>query len=129
VTACCRYLLGATFLMAGVSKVTDLPAFEGQVLQQTRYLPPPLALGVAAILPWVELTCGFCLVIGFAVREAALCTFFLLLLFLGHFLLGPEQMACACLLSPLPEPSAAAWWPPTRDAVLVLCSLRVAWCP
>jgi hypothetical protein len=125
VTAGCRYLLGATFLAAAVFKVTDLPAFEAQVLR-ANYLPAPLATGVVSLLPWVELTCGFCLVTGFAAREAALCVCCLLLLFVGHFFLGPDPTGCGCFLSPLPEPTAPDWWPPARNAVLLACSLRVA---
>jgi uncharacterized membrane protein YphA (DoxX/SURF4 family) len=124
----CRYVLGAVFLMAAVSKITDLHGFE-EHLQEAGYLPLWLALGVARVLPWLELVCGFCLVMGIAAREAALIVAVLLLLFLGHFVLSQGQDSCGCLLSPVPEPGLAGWWPVLRDVVLLLCAVAVIWQP
>ena len=124
-TAGCRYLLGAVFLTAAVSKVTDAPGFEERLLESTA-LPAAAAVTVAGILPWLELTCGLCLVLGFAAREAAVCTALLLLAFLVYGFLAPSRPDCGCFLAPLPEPDAGGWWPPLRNAVLLLCSLGVA---
>src|SRR5262249_12881438 len=67
----CRYVLAAVFLMAAVSKITDLGGFADQVVLHSG-LPFRAALVVAGVLPWLELTCGVCLAFGRAVREAAL---------------------------------------------------------
>lgn len=125
-TAGCRYLLGAVFLMAAVSKVIDLRGFEDRLLE-SGYLPYAVAVAIARILPWVELTCGVCLLLGVAAREAALCVAVLLLLFIGHSFLSRDQTDCGCFLSPLPEPTAANWWPLLRNVLLFLSSLRVIW--
>jgi uncharacterized membrane protein YphA (DoxX/SURF4 family) len=119
-TGGCRYLLGAVFLMAAVSKITDLRGFEEHLLE-AGYLPGWLASGVARLLPWLELVCGFCLLTGLAAREAALIVSVLLPLFLSHFALS-QQDSCGCLLSPLPAPGLAGWWPALRDVILLLCA-------
>src|SRR4051794_21951008 len=70
VVAGCRLTLAAVFLMAAVTKVTDMPAFEDRLVLHTP-LPVPVVLALARFLPWLELTCGACLALGHAVREAA----------------------------------------------------------
>src|SRR5947209_7270839 len=79
----CRYLLAAVFLMAALTKITNLGAFEDQVLLHSN-LPWWLGRPGAAVLPWLELVCGLCLAIGWASREAAVLTAVLLILFLVH---------------------------------------------
>ena len=73
----CRYAVGAFFLVAAVGKVTDLSGFRDYLAVQAG-LSPPAAFAVAAVLPWLELVCGLCLVTGRAAREAALLTAMLL---------------------------------------------------
>jgi uncharacterized membrane protein YphA (DoxX/SURF4 family) len=123
-TLLCRLALAAVFLMAGVTKVTDLHGFEDRVLLLSR-LPESLSLAVARCLPWLELTCGTCLALGYAVREAALIVSVLLLAFLGFHLLNPAGRGCDCFLFPRPVSSAGPWWPPVRDGFLLLCAVHV----
>src|SRR4051812_27018590 len=92
-TLLCRLVLAAVFLMAGVTKVTDPRAFEDRVLLHSR-LPEPVSLAVARTLPWLELTCGMCLALGCAVREAALIASVLLFAFLGLHWLSPAGAEC-----------------------------------
>src|SRR5258708_4499747 len=77
-TRACRFVLAAVFLMAAVTKLSNLPGFQSQFLVHSP-LPEWPALLIAHWLPWLELTCGVCLGIGVAVREAALCIVVLLL--------------------------------------------------
>ncbi len=120
----CRCALAVVFLMAGVSKVTDLRGFEDQVILHTP-LPIEVGLLVAHFLPWLELTCGACLALGRAVREAALLTGVLLLLFLVYGLLYRGDADCGCFLFPVLREVQAPWWLPARDLVLFLCSVRL----
>lgn len=122
----CRYVLGAVFLMAAVTKVTDLRGFEDQVLLHAN-LSPWLAGGVVKVLPWLELTCGVCLVLGYAAREAALLTGLMLFSFLVRGLLAPPEVECGCFLFPTPAAFAAGRWQVVRDLLLLLCSVRVTW--
>jgi putative oxidoreductase len=124
-TAACRYLLAAIFLMAAVTKIVNPEAFRDRVLQEA-HLPLDLARAVIWVLPWLELTCGACLALGYAVREAALLVSILLGLFTLHALLNLSEADCGCFLTPLPEP-ALAWWPPVRNALLLACGVRVLW--
>jgi uncharacterized membrane protein YphA (DoxX/SURF4 family) len=125
-TTVCRYLLAAVFLMAALTKITEPEAFREQALHKAQ-LPPALATAVAHCLPWLELTCGACLALGYAVREAALIVALLLTGFLVHALVNHAEPDCGCFLVPLPQPALAPWWPPTRNAILLMCAVRVMW--
>lgn len=121
----CRYLLAAVFLMAAVTKVTDLRGFEDAALLHGG-LPGWLAGPVIKVLPWIELTCGACLAFGCAAREAALLTGILLLAFLVQGLLRPRGVECGCFLFPALQPDKEEWRL-LRNVLLLLCSCRVAW--
>jgi uncharacterized membrane protein YphA (DoxX/SURF4 family) len=121
-TAVCRYLLAAVFLMAAVTKITAPDEFKERVLHDA-HLPADVAMAVVRVLPWLELTGGACLALGYAVRETALLTALLLVLFTVHGVVNHAEPDCGCLLVPLPEPAAAPWWPPLRNALLLLCTL------
>jgi uncharacterized membrane protein YphA (DoxX/SURF4 family) len=71
VVLACRLALGGLFLMAAVTKIIDLAGFEERLLLRST-LPPTIAIWVVRILPRLELTLAFCLLLGRAVREAAL---------------------------------------------------------
>ena len=55
-----RPTLAVVFLMAGITKVTDLHGFADEVLVHSG-LPYSVGRVVAVALPWLELTCGMCL--------------------------------------------------------------------
>jgi hypothetical protein len=63
-------------------------------------LPPALGRTVGLFVPWLELTCGFCLVFGWAVRETAVIVALLLLAFLAYGLVHPAAGDCGCLFLP-----------------------------
>jgi len=61
-------LLGGLFLYAGVQK--HLHTYEfAEAVQAYQLLPASLVGATAAVLPWVEITAGFCLMIGFKRRS------------------------------------------------------------
>src|SRR5205823_4531979 len=86
-------------------------------------LPEALALAAARCLPWLELTCGACLLLGQAVREATLIVLVLLLLFLVDSLISPPEVDCGCFLFPLPALARPSVWIPVRTVFVLRCAL------
>ena len=62
--------LSRGFLDGRRDKVTDLHGFADEITLHSG-LPYSAGIVVAAVLPWLELVCGACLLAGYAVREAA----------------------------------------------------------
>jgi uncharacterized membrane protein YphA (DoxX/SURF4 family) len=75
-----RLLLGAVWLAAGASKITDLDA-SVRAVRAYRLLPEMAAQVVGAGLPVVELLLGALLVVGAGVRAAAAVSAVLMLAF------------------------------------------------
>ena len=124
--AAARFLLGAVFLMAGITKTADQDGFALRVRLHSG-LPGPLAEAGAALLPWLELTCGFCLVLGTARREAAALLAAVLLFVSGYTLLHRGATDCGCFLFPEMFPdTAGVGWRLGRNAVLFLFALAGA---
>ncbi len=122
----CRYTLAGVFLMAAVTKITALEAFADQLVLHSA-LPTSVAQVVAAILPWLELTCSLCLLAGVAVREAAVILAILLLAFTVHLIAHPVEVDCGCLLLPVrPQPAMAKFWSLSRNLLLLLGCFQVA---
>jgi uncharacterized membrane protein YphA (DoxX/SURF4 family) len=122
VALACRYALAVVFLMAAVTKVTDLTAFEDRLVLSSG-LAPALALPAARFLPWLELTLGACLVLGYAVREASFLAGVLLGLFLVYGVLRPAESDCGCFLFPTLRPAPPGWWQPARNLLLLACAM------
>lgn len=117
----CRYLLAIAFLAAALTKVLDPGPFVRQVADSG--LPAAVAAVVSAILPWLELTCGFCLAFGVAVREAAAIASGLLILFLIYSLFHRAEGDCGCLLFPEVLQPINRWpWLPLRNLLLLACA-------
>lgn len=66
-----RVALGAVFIYAAVLKIADPVAFAGSVAAY-QILPYFGSYLAAAVLPFVELTCGVLLVTGYRVKGGAL---------------------------------------------------------
>jgi putative oxidoreductase len=120
----CRFLLAAVLLMAALTKITDLAGFEDRVVLHAT-LPPVLENALIAILPWLELTCGACLALGYARREAALIASVLLAAFIAHGIVNFSERDCGCFLFPDLLPLNQTWWQPTRNLVLLAASIVV----
>jgi uncharacterized membrane protein YphA (DoxX/SURF4 family) len=121
----CRYVLAAVFLMAALTKITDLRGFAYQ-LDLHSGLPATVTVIIAAVLPWLELTCGVCLAFGQAVREAAFLLLLLLTALLVYALMHLGQSDCRCFLFPGKTPDWT-WWAAARNAFLLLCAIRTAY--
>jgi uncharacterized membrane protein YphA (DoxX/SURF4 family) len=117
----CRYLLAIAFLASALTKILDPGPFARQVADIG--LPNLVADAVTAILPWLELTCGFCLALGVAVREAAAIVCGLLVFFLAYSLFHRGDGDCGCLLFPEALQPINRWpWLPLRNLVLLGCA-------
>lgn len=110
------------FLAAAVSKISDLPGFENQILLHSG-LPRPVGVAVVVVLPWLELTCGACFALGHAVREAALIASALLGAFAAYALVFRGEGDCHCFFLPVTVAGGAWWWAVARNGVLLLCGL------
>jgi len=117
----CRYVLAAVFLAAAVTKITDLAGFTNRLV----WSELPFARIVAAVVPWLELTCGLCLALGWAVREAAAILAVLLAALLVYALAHFGQSDCRCFFFPTREPRWT-WWTPTRNTILLACAVCVS---
>lgn len=70
-TVLARWCLGAVFIYLGLNKALEPVEFL-KLLRQYDALHTPLLLNLAAtMLPWLEIFCGFLLVLGVAVRGTA----------------------------------------------------------
>lgn len=86
-----RWVLGALFLYLGWKKAMDPVGFLKLVRQYGVFEQPFLLNLVAAALPWFEVFCGLLLVLGVAVRGAAV----MLVAMLVPFTLAILQRALA----------------------------------
>jgi uncharacterized membrane protein YphA (DoxX/SURF4 family) len=124
-TFACRWTLALIFLMAGTTKVVDLRTFADQIFVHSR-LPAALGWPVVVFLPWLELTCGFCLAVDYARRESATILSVLLVLLLAYSLIRTGDSDCHCFFLPRVVDQWPWWWSPLRNGALLLCGFRVA---
>src|SRR5262249_10715772 len=105
----------------------NLPEFEDRLLLHS-HLPHWLGMGVVRVLPWLELTCGLCLALGYATREAALIGAFMLASFTVYLLAFAGETPCPCFLFPRAESAALpSWVQLLRNGLLLLAAAWLAW--
>ncbi|TWF81840.1 methylamine utilization protein MauE [Pseudonocardia hierapolitana] len=128
-----RLLLGAVWLAAGASKITDLDA-SVRAVRAYRLLPETAAQVVGAGLPVVELLLGVLLVVGAGVRAAAAVSAVLMLAFvvgIASAWARGLRIDCGCFGSggELAAGQDPAYGPElARDAALmVIALLLVRW--
>jgi uncharacterized membrane protein YphA (DoxX/SURF4 family) len=93
-----RILLGAVFVYASLDKIRN-PAAFAQIIGNYQILPPRWINPAALLLPWVEVTCGLCLISGKLVRGSALVVTFLIIIFMGAMTYSVTQgvdIQCGC---------------------------------
>jgi putative oxidoreductase len=66
-----RVVVGFLFITASIDKISSPETFAGSI-GNYRILPTALLTLTATVLPWMELVCGFGLVVGFWTRGSAL---------------------------------------------------------
>ena len=118
-----RLLLALVFIYSGYIKAADPVAFAGQVANY-QLLPYAWNYLVAATLPYLEVLCGFLLLVNQRVRPALLVLFVLNLVFmlvLASAIARGLDIDCGCFN---PNPDAAEKTSPLyalwRDAGLLL---------
>ncbi|HEY6007078.1 MAG TPA: MauE/DoxX family redox-associated membrane protein [Geobacteraceae bacterium] len=119
-----RLLLGGLFLYAGVPKILDPVGFAGNVAAY-RLLPYFYDYVVAAVFPWLEVTCGILLVIGLRVRAAAMLLLLLDLVFIGVIssaIVRGLDIDCGCFR---PGGGSASPWMALGRDLLILCLAAV----
>jgi len=109
-----RWLVGALFLWAAVSKLANLQDFYTDLVAYHLPLPEPFLRLAAVVLPWLELFCGLMLFARFWLRAAltwvvVLCSIFVLCT--GQAWARGLPISCGCLnLDWLPLGVGAKAW-------------------
>jgi len=123
--AAVRILLGAIFIYAALLKIADPVAFAGSVAAY-KILPYFASYLTAAVLPFVELSCGLLLVCGYRVRGGALIIGVMNLVFmiaLSTAILRGLDIDCGCFKQG--GAKTTPWTALLRDAVFLAMTLFV----
>jgi uncharacterized membrane protein YphA (DoxX/SURF4 family) len=124
----CRYLLAVIFLLAATSKIIDLSGFIDHLAIHSP-LSLPSARAAGAFLPWLELSCAFCLLLNVYRRESAAILAVLLVLFIGYDFLMSAEADCGCFL--LPRTPTVLYFSVLfhvslpRNLFLLACAIRI----
>ena len=93
-----RLILGTILILAAVGKIPEQARFV-DIVTQYGLLPWSLARAYGSILPWLELTLGICLVLGFLTRLAAGTSILMIISFIvanGTAVYSRDVMECGC---------------------------------
>ena len=118
-----RLIVGATFLVAGVEKISE-PAFFAQTVRAYQVLPIPLINPFAITVPWIEVAVGLFLVLGLWTRSSSLISLLLLLSFavaLGINISQGADFSCGCF--GLGGGSGSLWRALVLDSFLIAISI------
>ena len=121
-----RIALGLVFVYAGILKIIDPVAFAGSVAAY-KILPYGLNYLVAAILPWVEVTCGALLMAGYRIRAAACIIISMNFVFMVAFastIVRGLDVDCGCFRQG--GKKTAAWIAILRDALFLAAAIFLA---
>jgi putative oxidoreductase len=93
-----RLTIGAVFLVASISKLSDFDSFV-LLVEKFVYVSHPAVQAVAVLLVGIEFLAGLFFVIGFVTRYTAIVIVGLLLIFIAvmipHLTVG-EELPCGC---------------------------------
>ncbi|HEV2739471.1 MAG TPA: MauE/DoxX family redox-associated membrane protein [Candidatus Elarobacter sp.] len=121
-----RIVLGAIFIVAGVSKFGHAAEFAQQIAA-FRLLPQPVIAPTALALPLVEILLGGYLAIGLFTRAAAWIAMAMLLVFDGAIasaVVRGMTLSCGCFGAN--DRTVTTWAEVARDAIFVLLAVLVA---
>lgn len=124
-----RLTLGGIFLFGAVGKLLD-PAGSRAAVTSRRWLPRPLAVLTALILPWLEAAVGLALLLGLGLGLAAWGALVLLVVFTGVVLGDLAQgggLECHCFGRFSHE--QVSRWTVARNLALMALAALVAWHP
>lgn len=122
-----RISLGAIFIYAALPKIADPVAFAGNVANY-QLLPYFWSYLVAAVLPFLELTCGLLLVSGYRAKSAALLIALLNLAFMAALvsvIVRGLDIDCGCFRQGGGKTSP--WLALARDTVFLAMAAAAIW--
>ena len=92
-----RIFIGGVFILSGISKLLDIPAFA-KVVHEFDILPDLLVTPFSVALPIVELAAGLLVVLGLFVRPALIFIMMMLVAFIAVIIpnLGGENVISEC---------------------------------
>jgi uncharacterized membrane protein YphA (DoxX/SURF4 family) len=96
-----RLVLGVVFIWAAIHKITH-PGDFAQDIYNYRMLPHAFINFMALTLPWLEIICGGCIILGVFVRGSALLIGFMLFIFIvaiSFALVRGLDISCGCFSS------------------------------
>lgn len=120
-----RVVLGALFLWAAFTKVSDMASFAEEVADY-QVLPARLVPLLAAVLPGIEVAAGLLLVLGIWARPSALVITGMLAVFiaaLSQSLLRGINLKCGCFGGS----DEATWGTVWRDVAMLVPAVLVLW--
>ncbi len=121
-----RVILGIVFIFASIEKIADPGAFASSI-SGYRIVSSGPALLIATVLPWIELLCGFGLLVGLFERGSALLALIMLTVFTVAVLSALWRgldISCGCYTQD-PTAGRIGWWKVGEDTVLIAISLLV----
>lgn len=125
-----RMVLGGVFIYASWEKIVH-PAEFARSIANYQILSPLLVNPAALFLPWLEMVCGICLLIGWITRGSALIISALLAGFiaaLGYSILRGLDIQCGCF-SLSTEKAVPLYLDIVRDVVLLAMAVWTTWRP
>lgn len=106
-----RVALGVVFIWASLDKIADPEAFAWNI-SHYRMVPQGLINLMAVGLPWIEIVCGVCLVLGLWVRPALLAVNGMLVVFIVAILSALSRdldISCGCFSTDPAAHSMTRW--------------------
>lgn len=116
-----RIILGLIFIFASWGKVWE-PAAFARVIANYQILPEVFIAPAAIFLPWLELTCGICLVVNRWTRGSATLLTALIVTFTAAICFNIYRgmdVACGCFTLDQSAP-AGMWWYLLRDVIFLV---------
>lgn len=122
-----RIILGSIFIYASIDKITDPQKFA-QIIDNYQMLPQFMVIGVAHLLPFVELILGIFLIVGLFVRISAIVLSSLLMVFM--IAIGIKSMNgtienCGCFSISSPVSNTNVIFLMLRDVIFLLFGLII----
>jgi hypothetical protein len=120
-----RLVLAATFLVSSFGKFVDIKRYSVALVYNLDILPGSLAIAFGWALPFIELACGVCLLLGVLTRLSALGITLMSISFLITkiiLLLRGTDVDCGCFGA---IGSTMASWSIYLDPIIFLLSVTI----